>query len=53
MTVLLSSVIYTIILFTLSLAEFKVFSFRIMKLSVFVPHDVPLFCKDTDVGKVR
>lgn len=53
MMVLLSRVIYTIILFTLSLAEFKAFSFWIMKLNVFVPCGVPLFCKDTNVGKVR
>ena len=53
MMVLLSRVIYTITLLTLSLAEFKAFSFRIMKLNVFVPRDVQLFCKDTDVGKAR
>lgn len=52
MTVLLSRVIYAIILLTLSLAEFKAFSFQIMKLNVFVARDVPLFCKDTNVGKV-
>lgn len=51
--VLLSRVIYTVTLLPLSLAKFKAFSFRIMKLDVFVPRDVPLVCRDTGVGKAR
>lgn len=53
MMVLLSRVIYTIILLILSLADFKAFSFWIMKLDVFVPRNVPLLYEDTDAGKVQ
>lgn len=53
MMALLSRVIYTTVLLILSLVVFKAVSFWIMKLSVFVPRDVPLVCRDTDVGKAH
>lgn len=53
MMALLSRVIYTTVLLILSLGVFQTVSFWIMKLNVFVPRDVPLVCRDTNVGKAH
>ena len=47
------AVIYTTVLLILSLGVFQTVSFWIMKLHVFVPRDVPLVCRDTNVGKAH